>query len=67
MFEMNYVGERPWCPIQSQPKQWKKEDSERLRRKGDKIKYIDLRFKRGQSKRTYKPILFQSLGSFWKK
>ena len=30
------------------PKQWKKEENEMLRGEGDKIKFIDLRFKRGQ-------------------
>ena len=28
--------------------QWMKEESERLRGEGDKIKFIDLRFERGQ-------------------
>ena len=30
------------------PQQMKKEDSERLRGEGDQIKFIDLRFERGQ-------------------
>ena len=30
------------------PQQWKKEESERLRRKRDKIKFIDPRFERWQ-------------------
>ena len=33
----------------TKPQQWKREESERLRREGDKIKFIDLRFKRGQA------------------
>ena len=30
------------------PQQWKKEKSERLRGEGDQIKFIDIRFERGQ-------------------
>ena len=30
------------------PQQWKKEDSERVRGERDQIKFIDLRFERGQ-------------------
>ena len=32
----------------SKPQQWKKEESERLRGEGDQIKFIYLRFQRGQ-------------------
>ena len=46
-FLVSYVGERPWWPIQK-PQQRKKEESERLRGEGDKIKFIDLGFERGQ-------------------
>ena len=42
-----------WCwgkamVAYTKPQQWKKEESERLRGEGDKIKFIDLRFERGQ-------------------
>ena len=30
----------------TKPKQWKKEENERLRGEGDQIKFIDLRFER---------------------
>ena len=40
---MSCIGGRPWWP-----KQRKKEESERLREDGDKIKFIDVRFARGQ-------------------
>ena len=33
----------------TQPKQWKKEESERLREERDQIKFIYLRFERWQS------------------
>ena len=45
---MSYVGERPWWPVHKNPQQRKKEGSKRLRAEGDKIKFIDLRFERGQ-------------------
>ena len=32
----------------TKPKQWKKEKCERLRGEGDKVKYIDLAFRREQ-------------------
>ena len=32
----------------TKPQQWKKEESERLRRERDQIKFIDLRFERWQ-------------------
>ena len=32
----------------TKPLQWKKEDSERMTGEGDKIKFIDLGFERGQ-------------------
>ena len=32
----------------TKPQQWTKEESEKLRGSGDKIKFIDLRFERGQ-------------------
>ena len=32
----------------AKPQQWKKEESESLRREGDQIKFIDLRFERWQ-------------------
>ena len=32
----------------TKPQQWKKEENERLRGEGDNIKFIDLRFERGQ-------------------
>ena len=32
----------------TKPKKWKKEESTRLRGEGDKVKFIDPRFKRGQ-------------------
>ena len=32
----------------TKPQQWKKEEGERLRGEGNKIKFIDLRFERGQ-------------------
>ena len=32
----------------TKPKQWKEEESKRPRGKGDHIKFIDLRFERGQ-------------------
>ena len=32
----------------TKPQQWKKEENERLRGEGDKIKLIDFRFKKGK-------------------
>ena len=32
----------------TKPQQWKKEESERLRGEGNQIKFIDVRFERGQ-------------------
>ena len=43
---VNYVGKRPWRPIQSPAKE---EGSERLRGEKDQIKFIDLRFERWQA------------------
>ena len=43
---MGYVEERPWWPI-TKPRQRKKEESEKLRRERDPIKFIDLRFEAG--------------------
>ena len=42
---MTYVGEKPWWPIQCSNKRRKKG---RLSGEGDKIKFIDLGFERGQ-------------------
>ena len=39
------LKERPWLPIQSPTKEERKG---RLRGEGDKIKFLDLRFERGQ-------------------
>ena len=35
--------------VYRKPQQWKKEENERLRIDRDRIKFIDLRFKRGQA------------------
>ena len=41
-FLVNYVGERPWWPIQSLTE----EESEKLREERDQIKFTDFRFER---------------------
>ena len=45
---MKCVGERPWWPVQNPDSGRKKNVRAKLRGEGDNIKFIDLRFERGQ-------------------
>ena len=45
----------------TKPQQWNKEESEKLRGEGDKIKFIDLRFERWQVGRFMKARTFHKL------
>ena len=47
IFSVSYVGEIPWWSIQS-PNKGRKKINERLRGERDQIKFIGIRFQRGQ-------------------